>query len=41
MFFQLFSTLKVQPVDEMMQSSYLSLILQVKRKKILIFTVLR
>ena len=33
MFFQLFSTIKVKPVDKMMQSSYLCVILQVKRKK--------
>ena len=34
--FQLFSTLKVKLVDRMMQSKYLCVILQVKRKKIFI-----
>ena len=39
MFFQLFSTIKVKLVDEMMQSNYLCVILHVKRKKVLIVTV--
>ena len=39
MFFQLFSTIKVKLVDEMMQSNYLCVILHVKRKKVLILTV--
>ena len=38
MFFQLFSTIKVKPVDKMMQSSYLCVILQIKRKKEIILT---
>ena len=35
MFFQLFSTIKVKPMNKMMQSSYLCVILQVKRKQLL------
>ena len=35
MFFQLFSTINVKLVDEMMQINYLCVILHVKRKKIL------
>ena len=38
-FFQLFSTIKLKPVDKMTQSNYLCVILQVKRKLILtVFT---
>ena len=33
MFFQLFSTINVKLVDEMMQINYLCVILHVKRKK--------
>ena len=36
--FQVSSTINVKPVDRMMQSSYLCVILQVKRKKLLILT---
>ena len=39
MFFELFSTVKVKIVDEMMQSNYLCVILHVKRKKLLLLTV--
>ena len=39
MFFQLFSTVKVKLVDEMMQSNYLCVILHVKRKTLLLLTV--
>ena len=39
MFFQLFSTIKVKLVNEMMQSNYLCVILHVKGKKVLILTV--
>ena len=37
--FQLLSGLKVKPVDKIMQSNYLCVILHVKRKKFLILTV--
>ena len=39
MFFQLFSTIKIKLVDEMMQSNYLCVIFHVKREKLLILTV--
>ena len=39
MFFQVFSTMKVKLVDEMMQSIYLCVILHVKRKTLLLPTV--
>ena len=38
MFFQLFSTINVKLVDEMMQVNYLCVILHVKRKKNIILT---
>ena len=37
--FQLFSTIKVKLVDEMMQSNYLCVILHVRRKTLLLLTV--
>ena len=40
MFFQLFSTIKVNIVDEMMQSAYLYVISYVKHKKITIMAIL-
>ena len=40
MFFQLFSTIEVKFVDEMMQSNYLCVILHVKRKNVSILTVI-
>ena len=39
MSFQLFSTMKVKLVDEMMQSNYLCVISIVKRKTLLLLTV--
>ena len=36
MFFQLFSTIKVKSVDKMMQSTYLCVVLQVKRKQLFV-----
>ena len=37
--FQLLSGIKVKPVDKMMQSKYLCVLLHVKRKKLLLLTV--
>ena len=39
MFFHLLSGIKLNLVNKMMQSNYLSVILHVKRKTLLIFTV--
>ena len=40
MFFQLLSTIKAKQVDEMMQSAYLCVILDIKHKKLPFLAVL-